>query len=495
MTHQVWTEKYRPKSLKTYIGDPKIISKVQQWIKSQNNYELDKPKILLLSGKPGTGKTTLAHIIFSENNYEIIELNASISRTKTYINNELSSIGKKSILSYISDSEPSRNGIIMDEIDGINDSEAINSIIKLVTQSPKSIQKSMSCSLEKRKKLYVKFPIICTCNSVKDRKLEKLIKNSLHITLSFPTEDNLLKLGKRIVARENINISSKKLKSLIKKNVKDYRDLINVLYMYNCNDNEISRNTVELENRMHYDDSISMKTQYLLNLIHKFYLDKKDGNIDTDTQRESFDNIIRFSSGIDEMLGFVFYNNLSKILNTLHINYKNVGKENFIKLLDNIFENFIIANQMRDYINVTQHWTLYSYPNLIGFIGNIMNFYETLDGYGKLNTKYDNNYYLEYYSDIHRINQNLSEHKKKLNSLEFKEDRGSDSTIIRKKGRTLKTTDSSDLQLKKQSYDIGINNISELYYMTDDEIQKYVNPQNVQFVKKIKNNIDDILLM
>ena len=55
-------------------------------------------RFLLLHGKPGIGKTTLAHIIFNEYNYDIVEINASEQRSKKKIHERIGVIGKYSIL-------------------------------------------------------------------------------------------------------------------------------------------------------------------------------------------------------------------------------------------------------------------------------------------------------------------------------------------------------------------------------------------------------------
>tara|TARA_B100001121_G_scaffold301867_1_gene313534 strand:- start:5499 stop:6404 length:906 start_codon:yes stop_codon:yes gene_type:complete len=71
MSHSLWVEKYRPKDLSTYIGNEHLKNKVKVYLESE-----DVPH-LLLYGKAGTGKTTLAKIITSNIDCDYMYINAS----------------------------------------------------------------------------------------------------------------------------------------------------------------------------------------------------------------------------------------------------------------------------------------------------------------------------------------------------------------------------------------------------------------------------------
>lgn len=72
---QLWTEKYRPKTVNDYVFvDDRQRQQVQSWIQEQSIPHL------LFSGAPGVGKTTLAKILINEldiNDCDVLEINAS----------------------------------------------------------------------------------------------------------------------------------------------------------------------------------------------------------------------------------------------------------------------------------------------------------------------------------------------------------------------------------------------------------------------------------
>ena len=71
MSHSLWVEKYRPTDLSTYVGNEHLKNKVGVYLKNE-----DVPH-LLLYGRAGTGKTTLAKIITNNIDCDTMYINAS----------------------------------------------------------------------------------------------------------------------------------------------------------------------------------------------------------------------------------------------------------------------------------------------------------------------------------------------------------------------------------------------------------------------------------
>ena len=83
MSHSLWVEKYRPTTIDTYIGNEHLKSKVSVYLESG-----DLPH-LLLYGKAGTGKTTLAKLLVNNIECDYMYINASDENSVDTVRNKV----------------------------------------------------------------------------------------------------------------------------------------------------------------------------------------------------------------------------------------------------------------------------------------------------------------------------------------------------------------------------------------------------------------------
>ena len=91
--HSLWVEKYRPTTMDTYIGNEHLKSKVEVYLESG-----DLPH-LLLYGRAGTGKTTLAKLLVNNIECDYLYINASdennVETVRTKVKQFASTMGFK----------------------------------------------------------------------------------------------------------------------------------------------------------------------------------------------------------------------------------------------------------------------------------------------------------------------------------------------------------------------------------------------------------------
>ena len=74
-----WVDKYRPKTSNDILGNADNIIQIKEWLQNFKDKQIHNQKTfknaILISGSPGIGKTTAAHIMLKEAGFDTIEFN------------------------------------------------------------------------------------------------------------------------------------------------------------------------------------------------------------------------------------------------------------------------------------------------------------------------------------------------------------------------------------------------------------------------------------
>lgn len=240
----MWVDKYKPKELDHLIGNAAATRHLEAWLKDWHRVHTTKEKKVpftkqnpgakcaLISGSPGIGKTTAAHLIATRLGFEVFETNASDARSKKSVDRYLQeSVSNTTILlsnmclqskkKTSAERLGAKKVIIMDEVDGMSseDRGGMQQLIKVIKTT--------------------KTPIICICNDRMKSSVRSLANHCFDLRFHKPNKNTVLKRLMQICQAEGLSIEPNALEVLIQSGSGDIRQLFNLLQVMKLNQRQM----------------------------------------------------------------------------------------------------------------------------------------------------------------------------------------------------------------------------------------------------------------
>ena len=220
----VWEEKYRPKTVQDIVLPEYIKTDIVKWVQDENI-----PNLLLVSKKPGLGKSSLAHVIINETGCDAKFINASLERNIDMLRTEIQ--GFVSTASF--DGKPKI--IVLDEADFLN---------------AESTQPALRGFIEKFSK---NARFILTANH--KNKIIEPVRDRLQVLdfdEIFHEHKELIKdiyvRSQKILENENIEYVPDDLKNIVKNHYPSFRSIVKKLQQFSFNGKlSIHKNDVDIE--------------------------------------------------------------------------------------------------------------------------------------------------------------------------------------------------------------------------------------------------------
>lgn len=203
----LWVEKWRPRTIDSTVLPAELKSVFQQFVNDKFVPNL------LLSGRAGIGKTTVARALLEELGCDYIVINGSLNGNIDTLRNEIKTFASAMSLS------GGRKYVILDEADYLN---------------PNSTQPALRNFMEEYSK---NCGFILTCN-FKNRIIDPLHSRCSVIEFKLPKEEKpkiAASFYRRVVdvlTHENVKFESKAVAGVVEKHFPDFRRTLNELQRY-----------------------------------------------------------------------------------------------------------------------------------------------------------------------------------------------------------------------------------------------------------------------
>ncbi|EQL01212.1 replication factor C, subunit 1-like protein [Ophiocordyceps sinensis CO18] len=223
------TSKYAPTQLSHICGNKAQVEKMQAWLRNwpkSKKYNFQRrgadgmggERAIIVSGPPGIGKTTAAHLAAELEGYDVLESNASDARSKKLVEAGVSDVmNNTSLLGYFAgdgkavDATKKKLVLIMDEVDGMSagDRGGVGALAKFCKKT--------------------EVPLILICNERRLPKMKPFDHVAFDVRFNRPTVDQVRSRIMTICHREGLKLPPPVVDALIEGSNKDIRQIINMI--------------------------------------------------------------------------------------------------------------------------------------------------------------------------------------------------------------------------------------------------------------------------
>ncbi|KAJ6525742.1 P-loop containing nucleoside triphosphate hydrolase protein [Mycena capillaripes] len=260
----LWVDRYRPRQFTDLMGNERVARETMTWVKqwdwcvfgktkgkkrprdddeafdAADEYRRPREKLLLLSGPPGLGKTTLAHVVARQAGYEVMEINASDARSGSVIDDRIRPALESG--SAVGSTKPVL--LVIDEIDGAtgageNSNTFIHKLIQLTSDKPWKKSRSGKGRDPNTKRPILR-PIICICNDQNAASLTKLRAVALQVRFVRPADIHTVKRLREVCEIEGLKADSRALSTLVGIARGDLRGCLNTLQFIKSRNQEVT---------------------------------------------------------------------------------------------------------------------------------------------------------------------------------------------------------------------------------------------------------------
>ncbi|TFK42329.1 P-loop containing nucleoside triphosphate hydrolase protein [Crucibulum laeve] len=264
----LWVDRYRPQRFVDLMGNERVARETMAWVKQwdwcvfgnkkgkkrtrdadenadeQDEYHRPREKLLLLSGPPGLGKTTLAHVIARQAGYEVMEINASDARSGQVVEDRIRPALESG--SAVGSTKPVL--LIIDEIDGAtgageNSNSFVHKLVQLTYDRPRKKQRPGQKRDPNAKRPILR-PIICICNDQNASSLAKLRPVAHQIRFSRPADIHTVRRLREICEIEGLKADSRALSTLVGVARGDLRGCLNTLQFIKSRNEDVTESII-----------------------------------------------------------------------------------------------------------------------------------------------------------------------------------------------------------------------------------------------------------